>query len=180
MLVLYVDHIGRSLRVSSLIELVGDDTRRLLDEQYPDTLPDSETLPIDVDRLAATSVSSRRSTGTSLSASRVGRLRPARGAGRGQFRAGGSAADQHRRAVDRLDRDAAAAMSNSAWSERSTRTSPTDSGCSSMSPSDPCPSRRSSIQPPPCSRSTVCTTAFDNWRCESSPTVAHDDGGASD
>ncbi len=38
MLVLYVDHIGRSLRVSSLIELVGNDTRRLLDEHYPDRL----------------------------------------------------------------------------------------------------------------------------------------------
>ena len=38
MLVLYVNHIGRSLRVSSLIELVGNDTRRLLDEQYPDLL----------------------------------------------------------------------------------------------------------------------------------------------
>lgn len=33
MLVLYVNHIGRSLRVSALIELVGTDTRRLLDEQ---------------------------------------------------------------------------------------------------------------------------------------------------
>ena len=39
MLVLYVDHIGRSLRVSALIELVGVDTRRLLDEHYPDPLP---------------------------------------------------------------------------------------------------------------------------------------------
>ena len=34
-LVLYVHHIGRSLRVSALIELVGDDTRRLLDARYP-------------------------------------------------------------------------------------------------------------------------------------------------
>jgi uncharacterized membrane protein len=34
-LVLYVHHIGRSLRVSALIEMVGSDTRRLLDEQYP-------------------------------------------------------------------------------------------------------------------------------------------------
>jgi uncharacterized membrane protein len=33
-LVLYVNHIGRSLRVAALIELVGSDTRRLLDEQY--------------------------------------------------------------------------------------------------------------------------------------------------
>lgn len=38
MLVLYVDHIGRSLRVSSLIELVGEDTRRLLDDQFPELL----------------------------------------------------------------------------------------------------------------------------------------------
>ena len=35
-LVVYVDHIGRSLRVSSLIELVGSDTRRVLGERYPD------------------------------------------------------------------------------------------------------------------------------------------------
>lgn len=33
-LVLYVSHIGRSLRVSALIELVGEDTRRLLDQHY--------------------------------------------------------------------------------------------------------------------------------------------------
>ena len=42
MLVLYVDHIGRSLRVSALIELVGTDTRRLLDEQFPDLIDDDE------------------------------------------------------------------------------------------------------------------------------------------
>src|SRR5918993_5678274 len=41
MLVLYVDHIGRSLRVSSLIELVGDVTRRVLDERHPDELFDA-------------------------------------------------------------------------------------------------------------------------------------------
>jgi uncharacterized membrane protein len=37
-LVLYVHHIGRSLRVSALIELVGADTRALLSLQYPDRL----------------------------------------------------------------------------------------------------------------------------------------------
>ena len=42
MLVIYVDHIGRSLRVSALIELVGNDTRRLLDEQYPNFVVDRE------------------------------------------------------------------------------------------------------------------------------------------
>jgi len=35
-LVVYVDHIGKSLRVSSLIELVGKATRQTLDERYPD------------------------------------------------------------------------------------------------------------------------------------------------
>ncbi|MET1003869.1 MAG: DUF2254 family protein, partial [Acidimicrobiia bacterium] len=34
-LVVYVHHIGRSLRVSALIELVGTDTRKLLDRVYP-------------------------------------------------------------------------------------------------------------------------------------------------
>src|SRR5262249_6991398 len=33
-LVLYVHHIGRSLRVSALIELVGTETRRLLEDAY--------------------------------------------------------------------------------------------------------------------------------------------------
>ncbi len=35
-LVLYVHHIGQSLRVASLIELVGSDTRKLLGELYPE------------------------------------------------------------------------------------------------------------------------------------------------
>jgi uncharacterized membrane protein len=34
-LVLYIHHIGRSLRVSALIELVGSDTRTLIDREYP-------------------------------------------------------------------------------------------------------------------------------------------------
>jgi uncharacterized membrane protein len=35
-LVIYVHHIGQSLRVSALIELVGHDTRQLVDRRYPD------------------------------------------------------------------------------------------------------------------------------------------------
>jgi uncharacterized membrane protein len=35
-LVIYVHHIGQALRVSALIELVGNDTRNLVDRQYPD------------------------------------------------------------------------------------------------------------------------------------------------
>ena len=38
-LVLYVHHIGQSLRVSALIELVGQDTRKLVDRRYPDAGP---------------------------------------------------------------------------------------------------------------------------------------------
>jgi uncharacterized membrane protein len=38
-LVMYVHHIGRSLRVSALIELVGRDTRELLDRVYRDKGP---------------------------------------------------------------------------------------------------------------------------------------------
>jgi uncharacterized membrane protein len=38
-LVIYVHHIGRSLRVSALIELVGKDTRKLLDRVYQDQGP---------------------------------------------------------------------------------------------------------------------------------------------
>ena len=41
-LVIYVHHIGRSLRVSALIELVGKDTRALLDKKYPRELPSVE------------------------------------------------------------------------------------------------------------------------------------------
>jgi uncharacterized membrane protein len=48
MLVIYVDHIGRSLRVSALLELVGNDTRRLLDEQYPNLLVDDNDEDLNV------------------------------------------------------------------------------------------------------------------------------------
>ena len=41
-LVLYVHHIGQSLRVASLIELVGGKTRRLVDELYPEPDPERE------------------------------------------------------------------------------------------------------------------------------------------
>ena len=44
-LVLYVHHIGQSLRVSSLIELVGKDTRKLIERKYPDQVSDEEPEP---------------------------------------------------------------------------------------------------------------------------------------
>lgn len=42
-LVMYVHHIGQSLRVSALIELVGRDTRALIDRTYPDKGHDDGT-----------------------------------------------------------------------------------------------------------------------------------------
>ncbi len=44
-LVLYVHHIGQSLRVSSLIELVGKDTRKLIERKYPDQVAGEEPEP---------------------------------------------------------------------------------------------------------------------------------------
>ncbi|HYI74302.1 MAG TPA: DUF2254 domain-containing protein [Gaiellaceae bacterium] len=43
-LVIYVHHIGQALRVSALIELVGKETRKLVDRKYPDegTAPEPE------------------------------------------------------------------------------------------------------------------------------------------
>lgn len=55
-LVIYVHHIGQSLRVSALIELVGHDTRKLVDRRYPDTGP-----PPPVDPEAPRVVAARKS-----------------------------------------------------------------------------------------------------------------------
>jgi uncharacterized membrane protein len=47
-LVAYVNHIGQSLRVASLIQSVGDETRELIDKVYPasaDLEPEGESLP---------------------------------------------------------------------------------------------------------------------------------------
>ncbi|HEV8459265.1 MAG TPA: DUF2254 domain-containing protein [Gaiellaceae bacterium] len=44
-LVMYVHHIGQALRVSALIELVGDETRTLLDRRYPDKGPALDVQP---------------------------------------------------------------------------------------------------------------------------------------
>ena len=55
-LVIYVHHIGQSLRVSALIELVGDDTRQLIDRRYSDAGP-----PVPVDPSAPRVVEARES-----------------------------------------------------------------------------------------------------------------------
>jgi uncharacterized membrane protein len=47
-LVLYIHHIGQSLRVSALIELVGSETRTLLDAEYPASMGNGEETNDDV------------------------------------------------------------------------------------------------------------------------------------
>ncbi len=108
MLVLYVDHIGRSLRVSSLIELVGDDTRRLLDDQYPDMLPGSEISRSVVAAAASGVVTSIDRDGLvemAASADCVLHVVPAVGS----FVPAGATLINIEGPADRLDRDAAAA-----------------------------------------------------------------------
>jgi uncharacterized membrane protein len=107
MLVLYVDHIGRSLRVSSLIELVGDDTRCLLDDQYPEMLSDPEASP---------SIISAAESGVVTSIDRDGLVGVAESAGCvlhvvpavGSFVPAGASLLTIEGPVDRLDRDTAA------------------------------------------------------------------------
>jgi uncharacterized membrane protein len=55
-LVVYVHHIGQALRVSALIELVGDETRTLLNRRYPDKGP-----ALDVQQDSLSVVSARES-----------------------------------------------------------------------------------------------------------------------
>jgi uncharacterized membrane protein len=61
-LVIYVDHIGRSLRVSALIELIGTDTRKLIERVYAEKRPTPELVPSGSAIVSAShSVSSPRS-----------------------------------------------------------------------------------------------------------------------
>ena len=52
-LVIYVHHLGQSLRVSAMIELVGQDTRKLINRRYPDTGPPLRVDPQDPRVVAA-------------------------------------------------------------------------------------------------------------------------------
>ena len=115
MLVLYVDHIGRSLRVSALIELVGNDTRRLIDEQYSDFVvddADSALGPVVVAPKSGVLVSINRTRLVELAAAAdcVVHVVPALGS----FVPSGSPLLRIDGDVTRLDRDAATAALGSA------------------------------------------------------------------
>ena len=72
-LVWYVNHIGRSLRVSALIELVGGDTRKLLDKSIPIT---AQRPAFNVPRCVRNALGwSRRSIARHWWSRQVGRLR---------------------------------------------------------------------------------------------------------
>jgi uncharacterized membrane protein len=125
-LVLYVHHIGRSLRVSALIELVGQDTRRLLDDVYP----------ADEEVMAADQICSPRSgvlvhidherlVAAAREADCILELVPAMG----EYVAAGTPLSCSSTVTARGCPMTSIARSCWAWSVRSTRTSPTDFAC---------------------------------------------------
>jgi uncharacterized membrane protein len=90
-LVIFVHHIGQALRVSALIELVGKDTRKLLDRLYPDkgTPLEPESPPV---------VRARESGSSPSSAMTISwRKRSARDAGWSWFPHSGSSCPPTRR-----------------------------------------------------------------------------------
>ena len=145
-LVLYIHHIGRSLRVSALIELVGSDTRALLDREYPAesgtarhvdehviVAPKSGVVTfIEHDRLVARAADRR--------------LHPAVGPAARCIRPRRRAAVPHRRrSRPRRRATTSSSGSGSAWNARWIRTSPTGCACWSTWRSARSPIRRSSI-----------------------------------
>ena len=105
MLVLYVNHIGHSLRVSSLIELVGDDVRRLIDERYPDRVftaePDDDLILAD-ESAVITAIDTRQLVEIATQAGCVVHLQ----VGVGTFLPGGSVLARVEGDDRTLDRDA--------------------------------------------------------------------------
>ncbi|MBA2254713.1 MAG: DUF2254 domain-containing protein [Chloroflexi bacterium] len=173
-LVIYVHHIGRALRVSALIELVGKDTRKLLDRVYPDKGPAlepdegpgrvvraRESGVITVVGHAALVEEARRANCQLELVPALGEFVPADAP---LFRVHGEPAS--------LDQDALHRASSSSWSRRSTRMSRTASAYWSTSPNDRYPTRRSRTPPPQCRRSTDCTTSSGRWHDDRSPTAA--------
>ena len=109
MLVLYVHHIGRSLRVSALIELVGSDTRRQLDRWYPESIAADGAGRLG-DRRRGVGGAHRHRPPGARAAGRGGRLHASDGGGGGHVRPGRRPAG--------LGRKAPAATSTSAGCTR--------------------------------------------------------------
>ena len=161
-LVVYVHHIGQALRVSALIELVGDETRTLLDRRYPDEGPaldpQLDSLPVVRARESGviTGIGYEQLVEEARRADCLLELVPALG----EFvPAGGALFRVHGGTRLRWTRIDCTTLSSSAWSRRSTRTSRTAFDSSSTSRNARSPIRLSKIPPPLCKRSTDCTTS---------------------
>lgn len=105
-LVWYVNHIGRSLRVSALIELVGKDTRNLLDTLYSDrgsTVRDERSMICAPRSGVITQVDHERLVRIATKCDCVLTLRPALG----EFVPAGAPLFEISGTADRLDRNAA-------------------------------------------------------------------------
>ena len=165
-LVLYVHHIGRSLRVSALIELVGSETRRLLDDTYPGQ----------DGRARATSCWHRVRVCSSTSTSSAWWRRPSVPTVRSSwFRRWASSWLPARRSCESKVTARGCPTgwkTRSSWvsNGRSSRTSPTGSECWWTSPSARSPTRLTSTPPPPFRRSTGSTTTSATSPAAASPT----------
>ena len=159
-LVIYVHHIGQALRVSALIELVGDETRTLLDRRYPDKGP----------ALAGCQrCSSRRATEsgvvTGIDNERLSRKDDVRTACSSSFRRSASSCPPAAPSSESTEhplpwmRTSCARLSSSAWSRPSMRTSPTASVSSSTSRNARWPTLLSRTRRLQCKRSTDFTTS---------------------
>ena len=158
-LVWYVHHIGRSLRVSALIELVGTDTRKLLDAIYADhgATPRFQRPTICAPRSGViTQIDHKALVRIAEAGDCVLTLLPALGefvpAGAPLFEISGETEADRRERRNTLD-------SSSAWSVLSIKTWPMACECSSISPSGHCPTDRSLIRRRRCRRSIGCMIA---------------------
>ena len=172
-LVIYVHHLGQSLRVSAMIELVGQDTRKLVDRRYPDTGPPSRSIRRSMRRRGSksgvvTMIGTRALVAEAKRADCVLELVPALGAfvpaGGPLFIVHGNPNDLNEdrlfsalnlKLEPTLDEDVAYGMRLLVdIAERR------------------CPSRHFRTPRRLCRRSTVCTTSSGSWRVGRSPTGA--------
>ena len=162
-LVWYVNHIGRSLRVSALIELVGTDTRKLLDRLYADA---GQTRSPERPAICAphsgviTQIDHKELVRIADAGNYVLTLLPSLS----EFVPAGAPLVEIAGAPDRIDANATVARSSLAPNGLLTRTWPSACGCSSTSPSGRCPTDRFSIRRRQSRQSIGCMIACASWR----------------
>lgn len=162
-LVVYIHHIGQALRVSALVEIAGDNTRKLVRELYPlkDELSDVDDpqLVTAEESGVITQIAHDKLVKTARDAGCVLELIPALG----EFVPAGAPLFGFTATRDGCTTRRCAPPSWSGSSGHWSRTSPTGCGCSSTSLSGPCPTHPGRTRRRPCRPSIGCTTAYGSW-----------------